>query len=428
MVASGARVSGALSKAEERRPREHLDFPPVVRSLAAVMLFPFDEVLRGMIAAGQGIDALCLFLGLTRELLHDHLVRLGLATPHDRPLRKPGARGWSILDNIRLIAWRMAGVHPEIIGERLSRSAGAVRSKARRLGLRAPPRKLLHMPDPKTLCDPEPGFGWLQSAMPTTPESACGRVAGDISYRGSDKDTSFRLETEAATGDKIKFVFGGSIGQRQVPVFGVVGSTDRQPATPAPAKIERKAARVARPIAELVIPKTEAEVDFTADLTWIGRTRGRLTNKVAVWICGMLYLGGLHWAEAAKRVGMTPSAFRTFKTRAGIPVEVDRKKFSHIFDERMARATLAASGHKVKQCLSAVDGKGNWFWVARNDFGTRISPPKRKRDHTIEGRFNRVRILKSPEIRTGQTRIFAPFANGDGKNGCNRNSRSAAYA
>jgi hypothetical protein len=38
-----------------------------------------------------------------------------------------------VLDTVRLIAWRIAGVHPEVIGLRLGRSANAVRAKARRL-------------------------------------------------------------------------------------------------------------------------------------------------------------------------------------------------------------------------------------------------------------------------------------------------------
>ncbi len=392
----------------------------MVRSFAAVALFPFDDVLRGMVAAGQGTEALCLFLGLTRALLNDHVVRLGLATPHDRPLRKPGALGWSVVDTIRLIAWRVAGVHPEIIGQRLGRSAGAVRSKARRLGLRAPPRKLLHKPDTKTLRDPEPGFGWRQPATPATPESACGRVAGVITFRRRDAETSFGGGAEKAT--------RGSSGQRELPLFGVIAGTDRQTVNPQPAQSDPNVAKLARLIPELVIPKTFEEVDFNGDLSWIGKIRRPLTNKVAVWVSGMLYLGGLHWAEAAKRVGMSRSAFRTFKTRAGIPVELNRKRFSNEFNERVARATLAASGFKLRQCLSASDGKGNWFWVERNDFGTRLSPPKRKRDHDIEGRFNRVSILESSQIMAGQTQLFAPFAKGDGRNRCSRNSRSAAYA
>jgi hypothetical protein len=424
-------VSGALSKAQERGSRGLSGLPPVVRSLAAVVLFPFDDVLRGMVTAGQGIEALCLFLGLTRRLLDDHLARLGLATPHDRPLRKPGVHGWSVVDAIRLIAWRMAGVHPEIIGERLGRTAGGVRSKARRLGLRPPPRKLLHKPDPKTLRDPEPGFGWRgppHSPAPFTPEAACGRSAGVISFRGRDVVETLAQGTEKAIAGKIAGFFGRSIGQRELPLFGVVGGTDRHPVEPRLEQNDKHIAHLARPIPEFIIPKTETEVDFNGDLTWIGKIRRPLTNKLVVWICGMLYLGGLHYAEAAKRVGMTAPAFRTFKTRASIPVEVNRKKFGNIFDEQGARATLAASGHKLRKCISASDGGGNWFWVERNDFCTRLSPPKRKRDHDIEGRFNRIMILKGSEARPISHRILAPFAQGDGRDGCNRNSWSAAHA
>jgi hypothetical protein len=79
---------------------------------ATAFCFPFDAVLAGMVAAGQGIHAICLYLRLTRAALDEHLVRLGLRTPHERPLRKSGPRGWSLLDTIRLIAWRVAGIHP----------------------------------------------------------------------------------------------------------------------------------------------------------------------------------------------------------------------------------------------------------------------------------------------------------------------------
>ena len=98
-------------------------------TLAAAVVFPFDRVLAGMVAAGHGIEAISLYLGLTRGVLLEHVVRLGLATPHDRPLRKSGARGWSVLDTMRLVAWRVAGVHPETIGARLGRSANAVRAQ-----------------------------------------------------------------------------------------------------------------------------------------------------------------------------------------------------------------------------------------------------------------------------------------------------------
>jgi hypothetical protein len=98
-----------------------------------------------MVAVGLGMEAICLYLGLSQGALHNSVIRLGLTTPPDRPLRKPGARGWSVLDIMRLIAWRVAGIHPETIAARLStpklpRSANAVRAKARRLGLKPPAR------------------------------------------------------------------------------------------------------------------------------------------------------------------------------------------------------------------------------------------------------------------------------------------------
>src|SRR6516162_8665095 len=144
-----------------------------------------------MVAAGQGIHAICLYLGLTRAVLDEHLVRLGLRTPHERPLRRPGPRGWSVLDTIRLIAWRVAGIHPEAIAQRLGRSANAVRAKARRLGLPRPDRKALRRVDPARLQDPVPGFGIQAVAcealpQPMSPTDVCGTSAGPVSVRVGD--------------------------------------------------------------------------------------------------------------------------------------------------------------------------------------------------------------------------------------------------
>src|SRR6266446_710246 len=103
-------VSAGLSAASQRGTAP-ISGPGLLLSLAAaaaaVAGFPFDEVLAGMVAASQGIQAICLYLNLTRAALDDHLVRLGLRTPPDRPLRKLGPRGWSELDTRRLIAWRV---------------------------------------------------------------------------------------------------------------------------------------------------------------------------------------------------------------------------------------------------------------------------------------------------------------------------------
>jgi hypothetical protein len=169
---------------------------------SAAVRFPFDAVLAGMVAAGQGIHAICLYLGLTRPALDDHLVRLGLRTPHERALRKPGPRGWSVLDTIRLIAWRLAGIHPDTIALRLGRSANAVRAKARRLGIPRPDRRALQRVDPATLEDPVPGFGiGSQGAGEPLPRSpslsqVCGTSAGPVSAR-DDGDAAGMVELRA---------------------------------------------------------------------------------------------------------------------------------------------------------------------------------------------------------------------------------------
>jgi len=127
----------------------------------APVRFPFlDHLLGCMIAAGQGVHALCLFLHLSRDTLEAHIVRLRLATPHDRPMRKAGAKAWSIPDTILAIFLRLAGVHPETIGQALSqpRSANAVRTKLRRMGIRGPGRKELFKPEPTSLHAPDAGM------------------------------------------------------------------------------------------------------------------------------------------------------------------------------------------------------------------------------------------------------------------------------
>jgi hypothetical protein len=96
----------------------------------------FDRVLCGMVRVGLVQEAICRFLLLTIETLSFHLVRLDLPTPSERAMRKPsGKRPWTD-DEVRLLIklWT-AGLRTNEIAERLERSAGSVRSKARRLGL-----------------------------------------------------------------------------------------------------------------------------------------------------------------------------------------------------------------------------------------------------------------------------------------------------
>ena len=173
-------MSTALSSTAQPNREVNHGLLSLLLGLARAIVFPFDKVLAGMIGAGLCAEALCEFLGLPRDRLDEHIVRLNLKTPADKPLRRPSAKGWSIDDTKRLIAWRCVGVHPEVIGARLSkqRSANAVRAKARRLGLEAPSRKALFRPDPASLRDPPP-----DSAPGTdhgSPAANCGRAAGPV--------------------------------------------------------------------------------------------------------------------------------------------------------------------------------------------------------------------------------------------------------
>ena len=95
-----------------------------------------DAILRGMVGRGHGLDAISTFLHLDREEVLERVVRLDLPTPHDRPMRRTaGPKAWASGDYFRFIECWVAGWHAASIGERFGRSAGAIWSKARWLGL-----------------------------------------------------------------------------------------------------------------------------------------------------------------------------------------------------------------------------------------------------------------------------------------------------
>lgn len=100
---------------------------------------PYDYVLAGMVTAGLGIEAICLYLGTAKTALVERLETLGLATPHDRPLRRPGGKNpWTAEETIDFIGWWVEGVQVACIAEALGRSRSSLYGKRARLGL--PPR------------------------------------------------------------------------------------------------------------------------------------------------------------------------------------------------------------------------------------------------------------------------------------------------
>jgi len=141
----------------------------------AAALSPLDYVLAGMVAAGLGIEALCLYLGLARTALFERIVALGLLTPHDRQLRRPGGkRPWLAGEVHELIRLWVSGVRVVCIADCLGRSPGAVWSKARRLGLpKRDRRKLVRLePISRPAADPEPATLVRDFVAPAAHEAA----------------------------------------------------------------------------------------------------------------------------------------------------------------------------------------------------------------------------------------------------------------
>lgn len=341
------------------------------------------------------MEALCFILGLTRQTLDEHIVRLCLPTPHDRPLRKPGPKGWSLVDTIRLIVWWFAAVHPETIGQRLERqrSANAVRAKARRLGLPRRGRSDLHKPDPAHLLEPD--ADWLalgrtddrkSTLWPVIPDTRRDAIGMPDPRSGSmTGETRPAAPMPAEPGAQAKGTAPGeakSPRQRELPLLAIVGRPT-QPVEVAPAP--------APPPALPPVPNTIEEVDLAGDLRWFGRLTwtNPLKTRVAVWTFFMLIAGGLHYKAAAERLGITSAAFRSIRTRMAVPVDPDRKKAGTVFYEEGARATLERSGYLIRECKES----GNFFWKHKDDRKTYFSPPFRKSEKIIGERSNLFEIV-----------------------------------
>jgi hypothetical protein len=333
-----------------------------------------------MVAAGQGVQAICLYLGLTRAALDDHLVRLGLRPPHDRPLRNPGPRGWSNLDTQRLIAWRVRGIHPETIGQRLCRSPNAVRAKARRLGIPRPDRKSLQKVDPAGLEDPAPlfaGDAHAASAEPSvkSPYAVRGTAAGPVSVR-SGADTSAAVTSppsESATeapavarplrDDSVL----RRVGQRELPIVPHADSSPPRGEGPEPAFVA-----VPPQIWPLVVelePRIKVEVKLAdvvpklSDIGWVGETRRVLRDAAAVLALSLRYFGGQHWKWIARDAGMHEPQLASDLTRIRLPRDFDRWKFRKTFNLECALYTLLDSGYLLRRNKE----KGNYEWVNARD-------------------------------------------------------------
>ena len=387
-------MSGTSAKTQQPIEGAPPGFLASLVGLSKAVVYPLDQVLTGMVTAVLCLEALCQFLGLTRSALYGHVVRLGLRTPTDRPLRSAGPRGWPVDDVRTVIKLRPIGVHPEIIGQCLSkhRNAGAVRAKCRRIGLAAPPRKSLFRPDAAEL---RRLLGLDRHPEAQSPSERCGRTAGPSLPGFEILPVPAKAEpTRRARGTKAPIRVEG---QRELGLHGVVAGTEHvRPSVPETPSVRPSARPTPFPAtASQHSPASVAELDFNA-LTWIGDLRSPGVNEVAVYAIGMLIMSGLHYSVVAKRTGKSPAAVRTIRTRIGVPVDGKfRAKSTDIFDSDAADATRELGGWIVRKGPATDDQRGlpTYFWVHKNDFRTRLPPTKRKRDRQIEGRSPIMEII-----------------------------------
>jgi hypothetical protein len=435
-----------------------------------------------MIGAGFGIAAICLYLDLTRAALDLSLARLGLPTPHDRPLRKQAARGWSVTDTRRLILWRQTGIHPDVIGAGLDRTANAVRGKARRLGIPAPDRRTLRRVDPWSLPDPVPGFGFPDPASAALSEQAAhAQPSGETQPTHPQPGAAESIQPGRPTDDtppapvSTKPTRMAQVQPEPAPLPVVAAE---QPVS-APAPLAAPEDVDASPVVEAAAPAGisaaaepvgRVEVATTTDakapdlaapfvtrranaptppllpaasrqprvsrpglatpdddgLKWIGELPHVIYDKEAVRIIGMRQMGLEHWRSTAPVLGLTPGQLRTIRTRIDIPLDTDRGKFAATYDPDLAQLNFDTCGYTLMQERPNPDtGRpGHWFF-RRNGSKDRLSLwTQRHVTKTIDKRtydFSRVPVDLKTSVRSQKLlKGSLPFMQGstDEKRAC----------
>ena len=112
-------------------------------AIAAIRGSVRDGTLTGMVAKGHGIEALCLFLDILEVDLLVRVVALNLYTPHNGAVRRTSRarNAWQVGEIRQLIVLWELSLSTQHISDKLDgRSPGAIRSKARWLGLPRRPR------------------------------------------------------------------------------------------------------------------------------------------------------------------------------------------------------------------------------------------------------------------------------------------------
>lgn len=349
-------VEPGVSEFHQRPNWTSLFVAPLIAALT-----PLDHVLAGMIRAGQGIEALCLYLGLARDALFDRIVELGLITPHDRPMRRPcGKRPWLAAEVQLLIRLWVDGVRIVSIAGELDRSPGAVSAKARRLGLPKRDRRLLWRLGP-SVCRPvtppppapvpvpvEPARTPAENpaAAPAAEAPIVVPVAAPAPAYAPEPVQSTGIPQEAASTTPIEALV------EQIPAQAPLSLPRQEPAvsivTPAAA---------AKPVAAQ--PSKRRKGIWTKELD--------MEFSMRVW--GQQHPNAI--AEAMAHYGLTASALASRFTRLQLPRR-DRADLVGEFDPVLAERTMKASGYVLRLCPV----KKRHFWAPR--CGNRISNEAKK--------------------------------------------------
>ena len=249
----------------------------------------FDRVLAGILSKGHVLEAVALYLCVSAHELLGHIARLGLPIPSMLPMRRPGGRRpWTVDEVHLLIDMWTQDIYVACIGAETGRSAGGVRSKARRLGLyRRERRNIVRYPV-------------SDSSAPT--------IAGAIA-----EDEAFAPDPVAATGMSVVVVADS-------PVSAVATVAPVEPAKEAcdPAsEVERDA-----PVdCHAHIPQAHAGSSNGAKrarqrIAWNDDLDLELARRWFAWQCRK---------GIAKDLKLSEAAVRSRATRMGLPPR-DRKK------------------------------------------------------------------------------------------------------
>jgi hypothetical protein len=365
-------------------------------AVAAAIVCPFDHLLSGMIRAGLGVEAVCSYLGLSRDILDYNLVRLDLPTPHDKPRSRGGRRAW-MDDELRCaIYWRCLGTHPESIGIALNRSTGAVRSKMRRIGVPAPDRKKLHRVDPRTLDRSSlPEFGFPVPPDKHAPPPSSPPPPPAIHPDESDHivvsivpaaHQGASVARPPAPNNRAVRKCGKAVvpGQRELTLLSIrpPSKPDPEPAAPIDVAIVETSAEAApeKPVAVCnatnsgETPQVVGPADLIEQYRVAGKVRHADANEAYLTWLTLLYRGGMHYKAIAAYVGRSASAVQAILYRMQIPRAWDRSKFGWTCDLECAVAELKQWKFELYRCTSKPEipeKERPLFWRRKGDTGNR---------------------------------------------------------